>query len=205
MLWTQRTAGELEGQDVGLGEPNAGVRYALTEVGAGAWPGLALTAGVTLPLGRAPDESETPLGTDVTGRGQWIPAAGVSVQESWTPWFARVDAALSVPLEGDRGGHRRGEAPGWFIGTLAGRDLDDEWAATLTLNLRRGGSKSLDGEKLPDSATSDTTVGASVGWKFSATLLAQFAVDAPLPFDGLGVNHPTGPGFTVGLRDGDMW
>ena len=47
--------------------------------------------------------------------------------------------------------------------------------------------------------------GASVGWKFSATLLAQFAVDAPLPFDGLGVNHPTGPGFTVGLRDGDMW
>jgi hypothetical protein len=204
-LRTSRQAGDLSGADFGVGDVQVGLRAALVEVGESSLPGVALTLGLVAPTGRASDEAQTALGTDVTGRGLWIPSVGVSLEKPWMPWFARLDAAVSAPLPAKRGGHDRGESPGVSGALVLGRELGKWFTASASARVQWAGDQRLDGRALPDSAARESALGAGLTWHLRPGLAAQAAAEVPLPVDGMGSNRNLGLTATLGLRYGGAW
>jgi hypothetical protein len=57
-----------------------------------------------------------------------------------------------------------------------------------------------DGATLPDSASREVGISASVGYRATGPVTLQAAVEAPLPFDGLGMNRSALVAATLGVR-----
>jgi hypothetical protein len=95
-----RTTPTLSETSIGVGDALLGARYAFIEPGGSErWPGIALTATLTFPTGRAPEAADLPLATDATGRGEWRGALGVEVEKLFDPilLYAAVSGAWAAP------------------------------------------------------------------------------------------------------------
>lgn len=202
---TRRAAGGLDGFGGGLADVSAGLRYELLAIGEYLeLPAIALTVSVTAPTGRPTWDATTPLGVDVTGRGAWALAAGVSLEHTQLPWFVRLDLGTVVPLPAERPdlGVDQRFGPELVSALGGGVEVSDGVVTSLVARLTWASAIVLDGRTVGDSERLDLGLGAALSWRLEHHWTLQVALDTGLFASGLGDNQPGRLTGTLGLRYG---
>ena len=195
---THREAGDLEETAHGLGDAQLGLRWQ-------AFPtygrlGLAVVGALTVPTGVTPEEADGPLGAGATGRGAFVPTLGLSAERAAGRVFLRLDAAVSAPLEVEVEGHTRRDGLFGQAAFVVGRPLDADFTVAGAARVLWQSAAQRDGATLPDSASREVGISASVGYRATGHVTLQAAFEAPLPFDGLGMNRSALVAATLGVR-----
>ncbi len=189
----------------GLADVSAGLRYELLAVGEYVeLPAVALTATVTAPTGRATHDATTPLGVDVTGRGAWVASAGLSLERTHLPWYARLDLGVSIPLPAHRPDVDATQRYGVELSAVAagGAELSRDLVLSLVTRASWQAPLTLAGRSIEGSDRADLGLGLAASWRLTPNWTAQAALDTGLFLDGLGDNHPGRITTTLGLRYG---
>lgn len=148
------------------------------------WPAVAVTASLMVPTATRAEQATDALGAEVTGRGAWVPGLAVAVEKAVLPWFARVDAGLTLPLSFERtdllAQQRYGW--GWQGGLSAGRELvADRVVLGAQLVMDQEAPYTIDGAPEPNSGSRGLNGGVSLSWRVGEvwTLTASGSSDAP--------------------------
>ncbi|MFO7157133.1 MAG: hypothetical protein DIU72_011020 [Pseudomonadota bacterium] len=163
----------------GVGDVQFAARYDFSFAGQSLHtPGLAALGGVSLPTGRALEETTHPLGVDATGRGGARAWGGLAVEQSYGIAFVQVQGLLVHDLRRSAAGREYGGKWGMDASLLLGASLPSE--LTLALFARH--------ETQLEASRRLWRFGASAGyplrdWRLQAGLF----VDPPV--DGLGRNE----------------
>src|SRR4030095_17107333 len=81
-IQTPRPQSGISGFGGGLGDVAASARFEAVDAGThGYWPGLAITAGISVPTGTPLDEADDPLATGGTGTGSYEGSFGLALEE----------------------------------------------------------------------------------------------------------------------------
>ncbi len=199
-----RAAAALSDAGAGVADGVLGGRYELVEIGEWAGvPGVALFASISAPLGRSTAESGSVLAADVTTRGAWVLDAGVAIERTRLPWYARLVVAASVPLPEDgREAGRTWLGPAARVLLSGGRELVDGLVATAALRWAWEGDKRyLTGPA--DGTWRHVTGGfVAVSWRFARGWALQASATSDLPIDSLGRDMVAVVSGTLGLRYG---
>lgn len=186
----------------GLADVQLGARHELLGIGEWLdWPAIALTGTVRLPTGRTV-EAAGAGGSGVTSRGAWALAGGLTLEQTYLPFFLRLDLGLVVPMPRDQGGRSLRFGVGLQTALSGGVEL---WRGiVVSLTLRYGWEDALryDGEAVPESARSDAGVGLALSWRVSPHWTVQAGADSGLFVGQFGDNTPGRITGTVGLRYG---
>lgn len=205
-MYSRRRATSVQGFGGGIADADVGFRYELLSIGEVAeLPGIALTASVLVPTGRATEDANEPLGADTTGRGAWVPALGVTLEKTYLPWFVQLNLGTTVPLPAERSDlevtQRYG--PGAQTSVVGGVEvLPDELVLAASLRYAWEAPVTIAGRTIDDSDRTDVGVGLSVSWRVHPHWTLQSAFDSGLFADHLGKNLPGRITTTVGLRYG---
>ena len=207
MPWvmTARATSTLDDFGGGPGDLSAGLRYELLTIGEYAeLPAIALTLSVTAPTGRATHDAETPLGVDVTDRGSWALAAGVSFEHTALPAYARLDLGLTVPLPFERPdlGETQRYGPELVAALAGGLELSADVVLSLVARCAWQAPLTLAGATVDDSERLDLGLGLAASWRFDPHWTLQLGLDTALFADDLGENQPGRLSGTLGLRYG---
>lgn len=187
----------------GPGDLALSLRWQAIELGEFAGiPGIALTAGATLPTGRSMAETRRLLGADVTGLGYTVLSAGLSVERAHDPFFVRLDAAALLPLAYESDGVRYRRGPGIEVLVGGGADVGRGVVLALTPRIRWDSDGFRDGERLPDSSTLELALGASAAWQFDPHWTLQASFESGIPADGFGRSRPLFTSGSIGIRHG---
>jgi len=202
-----RWAGDASDVGGGIGDVSAGLRYEI--VGIGEYlelPAIALTLAVLAPTGRAPEESETDLAVDVTGRGAWVLSAGLSLEHTQLPWFVRLDVGASVPLPQARDDLGVDQRLGVSVDVAlsGGFEVHDGIVLSLVPRLTWTDRTRLDEEPVAGSSRLDVGVAVTGSFRLDPHWTTQLSFDAPMAIDGLGRNQPGRLLTTLGLRYGSF-
>lgn len=198
LVETYRSVPGLAESGAGLGDIRLGARYDFIEPGSSpTWPGIALSFGLTLPTGRAPEAASKPLATDATGTG--------AVQAS-------AQIALEKPLHGDVFVYLSGSAdwrsprvvsglheqrgPAFIAFAALGDSFKNGLVAAVTATYTAELDARLEGARLPGSGYELARAGLSGGYSFSDEWRAQMSLFGDLP---LGRNQPLGAGLSFML------
>ncbi|MGM0578702.1 MAG: hypothetical protein ACQEXJ_23465 [Myxococcota bacterium] len=204
-LLTHREAGGTSDVGGGLADVQALVRYEVLSVGEYAeLPAVALTAGVVAPTGRATEDSDSPLGADVTGRGAAALTLGLSVERTRMPWFVRGDVGLTVPLPAHRDDIDATQRYGVGLdgSVTGGFEVTEDVVTSLVLRAGWEAPVHIDGERVEDSARYDTGASLAASWRMAPHWTLQGSVGTGLPFRHLGVNREARVTTSLGLRYG---
>lgn len=176
-------------------------------------PFLDLIGAVKLPTGRAPDQSDDPMGADVTGDGAWELSGGARLTKFVTPSHAiglRFTYAHRFPRETLEMDQTRRFARGDQV------DVQVNWVQVHTLRLfwgafvdwrHSGLAREADGaagpwEQIADSDETRLRIGAHISYAIKYpyyTMTLGVSSDAPL--SGVGKNIPfAGPSVAVSLN-----
>lgn len=191
----------------GLGDISVGFRYELLTIGELLeLPAIAITFAVLAPTGRATEDSSSPLGADVTGRGAWVLSSGLSFELTRLPWFVRLDAGLSVPLPAERPDLGVDQRLGLSVDLAlsGGLELTDGVVLSLVPRLTWTDKTRLDGTTVADTSRLDFGLALTSSFRLSPHWTMQAAIDAPIPIDGLGLNQTARFQTTLGLRYGSF-
>jgi hypothetical protein len=131
MVQSYRAVAGLSEFGGGFGDVNLSGRWDFTDAGRGLLPGLAVLAGVTLPTGRAPEDSPGLLGTGATGTGTVQANVGVAVEELRGPWLLNASLIGALRSARDVNGIRSQLGP--RLTALAGAAY--VWKSELALGL----------------------------------------------------------------------
>lgn len=197
---TNRETPTVSGWGSGIGDVATNARYDFILAGErGAWPGIALLAGLALPTGRPMDEASDPLATTAPGTGS-------------------VEGNLGLGLELVRG-HAFLAATGWVAkrSSRTVQDLEQSFALRTTALLtggytfssettlgaflhavRQGDARDQRGT-IAGSATALVTTGVAASIPFWDAWRVQGSVFSDLPISGFGRNLSAGVGGTASL------
>jgi hypothetical protein len=201
----------------GLGDAAAGVRWTalhdgmqgiqLDEPGT-LVPFVDLYATVKAPTGRAPEDTSSLIGADITGDGAWQLGAGVKLSKFLTPRHVLgVTASYGHSLERtvDKGGgdttrYAPGDELDLKVTYLNIHDLFWSWGLSAGVNTT--GKAYADGEAVAHSHTRRLQFGAHLTHGFSFPYWeASVAVVADAWWDDASTNLPfVGPAVTLTLR-----
>jgi hypothetical protein len=191
----------------GLGDVALGARWEVLQIGEyEELPAVALTFTLLVPTGRATDEARTALGVDVTGRGAWVLAAGVSAEYTRLPWFVRLDLGVSVPLPAEREdlGVDQRLGPSLDVALSGGVEVAHDMVLSLVPRLTWEAETRLAEEAVAGSDRLDVGIGLAGSWRFDPHWTLQAAVDTGVFVGGLGKNQPGRVTSTLGLRYGSF-
>ncbi len=191
----------------GLADLSLGLRYELLSIGELLeLPAIALTFAVLAPTGRATEDSRSPLGADVTGRGAWVLSAGLSFEVTDLPWFVRLDAGVSVPLPRERADLGRDQRTGVSLdfALSGGIEVAPQVVISLAPRLSWTDDTRLDEEVVANTSRLEMGVGVAGSWRFDPHWTLQASLDTPLMFDDLGRNQTGRLMTTLGIRYGSF-
>ena len=197
-----RSAGDVSAVGTGPGDVSAAVRWEAIPLGA--WlhvPGVAFTLGVAGPTGRRPEQATDALGASVTGRGVFATSLGVTIEETWNPWFARVDGGVlvSAPFRRVDTGATQWLGPALQVALSGGRELlNEKLVLALSLRAEHELPYSLDGVAIAQTQASTLGATASAAWK----LTSHWTVTAAFTADTFGLNREARLAGTLGVRHG---
>lgn len=190
---THRKLGGQSGWGGGVGDFAVSSRWDVAAAGAhGAWPGVAVLAGLAVPTGTPADEASDALGTSATGTGSFEGTVGLAVETVVGRAFVSLTAAAAQRTARSAGGVRQSFAP-LFTGLLAGGYT---FSGDLTLGayavaFYRGDGRDQDGV-LPGSSLALVTMGAAIALPVGDSSRLQAAIADDLPIGGLGRNQGAG-------------
>lgn len=201
----------------GLGDLAGGVRWTVLEdTGTGLnaddpaslIPYLDLFVGLKTPTGRAPEDSDSLLGSDVTGDGFWTPSAGLKATKFLTPnHVLSLNAAVAYPLErkvelpnAPRASFRRGLATDLGVSYVYLHNIFWSWGLASTVKFE--GDSTFNGDTVAHSATRRLRFGGHVTHGFSFPFWeASLALMMDAWWDGAASNIPlAGPALTLSVR-----
>lgn len=191
----------------GLGDLSLGLRYELLAIGELLeLPAIALTVSVLAPTGRATEDSHTPLGADVTGRGAWVLSAGLSFELTRLPWFVRLDTGVSVPLPQERADLHADQRLGVSVDLAlsGGIEVASNVVVSLVPRLTWTDATRLDEEPVARTSRLDIGLALAGSWRFDPHWTLQASFDAPLAIDGLGKNQTARLMTSLGIRYGSF-
>lgn len=205
VLINVRRSDDVGAVGAGVGDVLLGVRYELVSLGEYLeLPAVAFTAGLLAPTARREEASRLPLGADATGRGVWEGSVSVAVEQTWSTWFARLDAGgrVSLPFRrSDRALSQR-YGPGLTLALSGGRELRPGLTAALLVQHEREGRLTLDGVPVDDSSSWGVSASAAVSWRFRPHWTLQAAITSDVFASGWGDNRPGQLSTTWGIRYG---
>lgn len=180
-----------------LGDVVLGGRVDFTLPGASVViPGIALSLGLTLPTGRAPEAARYPLATDATGTGAVQGSISLALEQTYGPYL--INMAGTVALRGARtvgDVHERQGAQ--LIGFIAGGySFKNDAVLALTASYIAELDATINGARTPKSGRAATRLGVAGGYPISNTWRLQGSVFSDLPIRFLGYNQPAGVGLT---------
>jgi Putative MetA-pathway of phenol degradation len=200
LVETYRAAAGLSELGGGFGDMRLGARYDFIEPGASPkWPGIALSFGLTLPTGRAPEAASTPLATGSTGTGSLQASAQIQLERSFGDVF--VIAAGSADWRSPRvvGDHHGQRGPSFSAFMAAGDTFKSGLVAALTLSYTAEIEGRSQGARVPESGYELTRVGLAGGYSFTDEWRIQASLYSDVPIPLLARNQPLGGGLTVML------
>ncbi|MBL8916748.1 MAG: hypothetical protein JNM17_38960 [Archangium sp.] len=197
-----RAAGDERSVGTGPGDVSAAIRWEAIPLGTYLHvPGFAFTLGVAGPTGRRPEQSTDALGASVTGRGVFAGSFGVTVEETWSPWFARLDAGVLVaaPFRRVDTGATQWLGPALQAALSGGREVwREKLVLALSVRAEHELAYSLDGVAMSGTAATTFGASASAAWKVNS----HWTVTAAFTADAFGLNRETRLAGTLGVRHG---
>ena len=207
---TQRALTSQSGVGGGLGDINLGARWDFIEAAESRyWPGIAVLLGVTLPTGRTPEQATVSdptasglgaLATNATGIGAFQLTGGIGFEKNFgdhvvTDLTALVSQRLPTDIEGVQ------ETLGTQLFGIAGAGWAFEGGQGLAVSATFTGEldASVNGQRVPQSGKSETTLALSGLWPFGDDWRIQGSLFDELQVSGLGANQPIGFGLTFTL------
>jgi hypothetical protein len=200
LIETYRSVPGLSEWGGGLGDIRLGARYDFIEPGASpTWPGVALSFGLTVPTGRAPEAASTPLATGATGTGALQASAQIQLERSFGDLF--VYAAGSADWRSPRvvSGLHEQRGPSFSAFLAAGDSFKSGLVAAVTLSYTAEVEGRLQGARVPDSGYELTRIGLAGGHSFTDDWRMQASLFADVPISLLTRNQPLGAGLTLML------
>jgi hypothetical protein len=200
-----RQAGEQSAFGTGAGDAQVSGRYEL--IGMGKYlhvPALALSVTALAPLSRREEASSAPLGADATGRGVWECSASITIEQTWSPWFVRVESGgrASLPFTRHDLNMRQRYGPGFTVALSGGVEIRTRIVLGLLVQRDWEGRFTLGGADVDGSASSAWLTSAAVSWKFDPHWMLQGAVSSNVFASNGGVNRPGQLSTTMGIRHG---
>jgi len=148
------------------------------------WPAVAVTVTGVVPTATRAEEATDALGAGTTGRGAWVGGVAVAVEKAVLPWFARVDAGLTVPAAFERRdlGVSQRYGLGYQLGLSAGRELVPD-RVVLGAQLVRDSEAPylLAGNEESGSGARGVNAGVSLSWRFAQEWTATAAASSDAP------------------------
>jgi hypothetical protein len=198
---TGRSVVGASGWGGGIGDVSANGRYDIVITGErGAWPGVAVLAGLSVPTGRAVDQVSDPLATSATGTGSFEGNVGLSVEKVFGRAFSSATGWIAQRTPRTVNGLASSYAP-QLTGQIAGgyalhNDLTFGGFAVAT----RQGAGTVAGATDSGSRSALVTCGAAVAAPlFGEVWRAQGTLSADVPLSGWGVSHATGAGLSLSI------
>jgi len=176
---------------LGLGDLSLSGRVDLFNAGASRTiPGIALLAGITLPTGKAPESAERPLAVDATGTGVAEPSIGLALEQTFGAWLVNLTGQVVLRPPHEAYGVDEGFGARFSVLSAVVYGFESGMAIAGTLGFTAEGDKTLDGLRVPDTATHRLTLGVSGLWPLTETFRLQggLSLDPPIPY--LGRNQP---------------
>lgn len=206
-LITLRRSGDTSGAGGGLGDSQLGLRYELVSIGQFLEiPAIALTASVIAPTGVRPESaSPFPLGTGATGRGAWVAALALAVEQTFLPWYVRLDVAgtAALPFRREDLGADQTYGPGVQAALSVGRSMAaDTITVGASLQFDWEGALRIGQSTLEGSGGYSLGLSGAVSWRFDPHWTVQAAVANGLYPSGFGANRMGRLSATAGVRYG---
>ena len=192
LLLTQKSSGDQHEVSGGLGDSQLAVRYEPIYQGEYEYvPEVALTAGMTVPIGRTAGVSKTILGSDVTSRGAWVPSASVTTELARNFWFVQLGGGVTFPLPmaGAEPGTTQQFGLGWQATIAGGAEVTKGVVLSLVGRYAYEGPLRVDGQPLMQSQAWDFGGALNAAWKFGSHWTLQGGADVGLFASGLGANR----------------
>jgi hypothetical protein len=201
---TIRHASGIEDTGHGLGDVALVGRYDLLRTREiGAWPGVALVAGVTFPTGRPVDRSTHVLAADATGTGAFQATLGAIVEESFGPenaYFAVLSAYVSERTPRTVSGVKSRLGTQGSFSLALGRSFTDDSAIAIFVSRTIEGKTKVGDEEAE--GRSATGIGLVALHPFTDHWRAQASAALNPPLDGFGKNQLALATFTLMLARG---
>lgn len=167
-------------------------------------PGVAVTVSATLPTGRPMSQTKSLLAADVTGRGAWVAAVGVTVEQTWGRWYLQGNVGLAVPLP------MPSYAPGVtqrfgpaFDATVAfGNELKPGLVLSGVVRANLETALHVGDETVPNSQAFDWGLGPALSWRVHPHWTLLFSADTGVFASLMGDNRQARVSGSVGVRCG---
>lgn len=197
-----RAAGDTSSVGTGPGDVSAAVRWEAISLGAWQYvPGVAFSLGLTGPTGRRPEQATDALGASSTGRGVWSASLAVAIEQTWMPWFLRLDAGVvyNAPFRRADLGVMQTFGPGVQAAVSGGRELfGEKLVLAAALRFEHEFPLTLADVVVAKSDLNALGLSASAAWKVAT----HWTLTAALSGDLLGQNREARWGATLGVRHG---
>jgi hypothetical protein len=193
---TDRSGSEFGG---GLGDIAFSARYDFFLAGRSRYlPGIALTAGMALPTGTAPEDASR-LGTNATGLGVVQGSFALSLEQTFGDWLVSLIGLVALRADRTVAGMTSSLAPQWA--GIAGVAYTFKQGASLGFALQYSaeGDATFGGVTQPDSARRRTLLTLSGFWPLTDAWHLRGSLNWDPPIDSLGMNQlqNTGAALTV--------
>ena len=184
----------------GLGDLTASARFDVSNAGTrGAWPGLAVLAGLAVPTGTPPDEADDPLATSGTGTGSYEGSLGVAVEEIIGQGFVSLSGFVSKRTGRAADGVEQTFAPRLSAVLTGGYTFGhDTTVGAFASALRQGDARDANGA-IANSSVALVTAGAALALPFWDAWRLQTTLFTDLPIAGWGRNQTVGFGGTLAV------
>lgn len=182
----------------GFGDLNLGARYDFVQQDEHRrWPGVALLAGISFPVGRPPELARGPLATDATGIGAFQLHAAAALEKRFGHWLVGATGLLAQRLPRLVGGTDTTLGT-QFSGLINASYLFPNLAAVAAqASWSSEGDATIDGAKQRNTGRSVLNLGASGVVPLSPRVRLQTSLFFTPPASSLGRNQNAVAGATV--------
>ncbi|OQX66878.1 MAG: hypothetical protein B6A08_18295 [Sorangiineae bacterium NIC37A_2] len=153
------------------------------------WPGIGLLASVSAPTGRAPEVSETALGSDVTGIGAFQASLGLWLERSFGPWLVTAAGWVAFRPARQVGPVELALAPEGSVLLALGHSFSEALGLSLSGTYSFEGDAQVDGAVVTSSARRKLRLSFSGSQALHDEARVLFGVFLDPPLRGLGQNH----------------
>jgi hypothetical protein len=181
----------------GVGDFQAALRWDFIDPGSYVvWPGVAVSLGVTLPTGRAPEDASNQLGTDATGTGSFQGAFAIALEQTYGHVLVNLTGSAALRSAHATQGVYEQLGPLFSIFGAAGYALDSGAAVAFTAAYTADLDATINGAVVSHSSRAFTRLSIAGGSPLGDTLRMQGSIFSDVPIAGFGNNQPLGFGLT---------